>query len=133
VQPFVLLQLSWPSPCTLQAMKYKSVCGHIYVKWSEECSTTKINNLLAKSINLLWNRVHFEKLTVTQLVMKILSFYFMEPKAYYHIHKRSLLQSILVWMNPVHTLTVVIRSNFTVTLPSIPKSSLWSLPLRLSD
>jgi len=30
----------------------------------------------------------------------------MEPKVYYHIHKRSILQSVLVDRNPVHIFTV---------------------------
>jgi len=103
----------------------------------------------------LWSRVLPEKLTVTQLFKK---FHLLcNPKFHYRVQENPSLVPILSQMNPVHTFPpyfpkiiiiiiiiiiflqglgqrpVPVQIHSNIIIPSMSRSSKWSLPFRLSN
>jgi hypothetical protein len=76
-----------------------------------------------------WCRILFEKLTVTHLVKKYPAFLW-NPKVHHRVHKSPPPDPILSQPNPVRPIDPYLpKVQFNVILPTMPRSSQWSLAL----
>jgi hypothetical protein len=79
-----------------------------------------------------WNKV-IEKIIVRSSSQEI-PLLLRNPKIHYRIHKSLSQVHIQNQINPIHTLqTYFHKIDFSIILPSTPRSSEWSLPFRFSN
>jgi hypothetical protein len=101
--------------------------GWFQVYWLLKFLSLYLLTYLLTYLPTSWCRILFEKLIVTQLVKKYLTF-LRNPKVHHHVHKSPPLDPIPSQPNPVRPIDPYLpKVHLNVILSPTPRSSQWSL------